>query len=151
MNDPIAGLIPHAGSMCLLESVVAWDERCATAVTGSHTSAANPLRRDGRLSALCLCEYGAQAMAVHGALIARAAGQLPAPGLLVSLREVELKVASVESMAGELRVAVERLAGGAAGLQYAFRVSHEGRELARGRAAIIESRAAARAEVPRRE
>jgi predicted hotdog family 3-hydroxylacyl-ACP dehydratase len=138
----ITALVPHAGSMRLLERLVSWDERCATVVTTSHASPANPLRREGRLSALCLCEYGAQAMAIHGALVARAAGKTPVPGLLVSLREIELRVASVESMAGELCVAVERLADGAAGLQYAFRVSHEGTELARGRAAIIESRVA---------
>jgi predicted hotdog family 3-hydroxylacyl-ACP dehydratase len=150
MSDQIgiAGLVPHAGTMCLLERVVAWDERCATVATASHASAVNPLRRAGRLSALCLCEYGAQAMAAHGALVARSSGAPPASGLLVSLREVELKVESVDSMTGELCVEVERLAHGAGGLQYAFRVSHEGTELARGRAAIIESRAAARTSAP---
>lgn len=136
----IRELVPHAGSMCLLEEVVAWDGRGATVVTRSHASPANPLRREGRLTAICLCEYGAQAMAVHGALVARASGQVLVPGFLVSLRDVELAVTSVESLPGELRVEVERLAGGAGGLQYRFRVSHAGEELARGRAAVIESR-----------
>ena len=139
----VAGLLPHAAAMCLLERVLAWDERGATVATCSHAEPNNPLRRGGRLSALCLCEYGAQAMAVHGALVAQAAGGTLQPGLLVSLREVELAVETVDSLPGELIVKVERLAVGSAGLQYRFEVHHAGRALARGRAAIIESRSTA--------
>ena len=117
----VRDLVPHAGSMCLLEEVVAWDAQRATVITRSHTSPSNPLRRQARLSALCLCEYGAQAMAVHGALVAQAAGRALAPGLLVSLREVELAVTSIESLPGELRIQVERLAARqSAGFSIAF-------------------------------
>ncbi len=144
----IRGLIPHSGSMCLLEDVVSWDERTATILTRSHAAPGNPLRRNGRLSAICLCEYGAQAMAAHGALVGRATGQVAVPGVLVSLRDVELAVTTVESLPRELRVEVERLAGGSAGLQYRFSVSHAGVELVRGRAAVIESRSAGRAGGP---
>ena len=77
-------------------------------------------------------------MAVHGGLMARAMGGKPTPGLLVSLREVALSVDFVESLEGELLVEVERLEAGAAGRQYAFRVTHRDVELARGRAAVIE-------------
>ena len=141
----VSDLVPHAGSMCLLEGLAAWDAEGATFVTRSHASPANPLRRSGRVSALCLCEYGAQAMAVHGALIARASGREPAPGLLVSLREVQFFATSVETLPDELRVEVRRLEGGSGGLQYRFLVTHAGRELARGRAAVIESRDGAQA------
>jgi predicted hotdog family 3-hydroxylacyl-ACP dehydratase len=144
----VRDLLPHAGSMCLLEGLVGWDAEGATLVTRSHASTVNPLRRSDRLSALCLCEYGAQAMAVHGALIARASGRGPAPGLLVSLRDVEFFATSVESLPDELRVEVKRLAGSAGGLQYRFLVTHAGRELARGRAAVIESRDGAQAPAP---
>lgn len=139
----VATLVPHAGSMCLLERVVAWDASFATVATRSHLASGNPLRRAGRLSALCLCEYGAQAMAVHGALVARAEGRSLAPGLLVSLREVELAVDRVENLPGELLATAWRLTGGHGGLQYRFEVSHRGRRLAGGRAAVIESRSRA--------
>lgn len=150
MNEhiEIAQLVPHAGSMCLLERVLAWDASWATAATRSHLAPGNPLRRAGRLSALCLCEYGAQAMAIHGALLARAEGRSLPPGLLVSLREVELAVDRVENLPDELLVTAWRLAGGPAGLQYRFEVSHRGRRLAGGRAAVIESRSKATATVP---
>jgi predicted hotdog family 3-hydroxylacyl-ACP dehydratase len=144
----VAELVPHAGTMCLLERVVSWNASGATAATRSHSAPGNPLRRAGTLSALCLCEYGAQAMAVHGALAARAEGRALAPGLLVSLREVEFALDSVDTLSGELLVTVERLAGGPAGLQYRFEVSHGGRQLAIGRAAIIESRSTVRATDP---
>jgi len=144
VNDgiDIRALVPHAGTMCLLEQVVDWNADGATVVTRTHQAAWNPLRRRNALSSICLCEYGAQAMAVHGALVARASGKPVAPGLLVALREVELFVASVENLPGELRVEVERLSGGAGGLQYRFCVSHGGAAVALGRAAIIESRTA---------
>lgn len=135
----IRALVPHAGTMCLLDEVVDWNAERATVVTRTHRAPGNPLRRRDGLSAICLCEYGAQAMAVHGALVARASENVLAPGLLVSLREVELFVASADALPGELCVEVERL-GGAGGLQYRFFISHAGAVIARGRAAIIESR-----------
>lgn len=139
--EDVAALVPHAGTMCLLERVLDWDQVGITLATTTHASPANPLRRHGRLDAIHLCEYGAQAMAVHGALAARSRGATRAPGMLVSLREVVWSARSVEALAGELIVRAERLQAGAAGLQYAFRVSHGGVELARGRAAVIEGAA----------
>ena len=132
-----AALIPHAGSMCLLDEVAAWDAAAIHARTQSHRRADNPLRSDGRLRALHLCEYGAQAMAVHGGLLARAAGTVAAPGYLVSLRAVDLRVARIDDLAGALDVHAECLLAGEASWQYAFRVVHAGTEIARGRAAVI--------------
>jgi predicted hotdog family 3-hydroxylacyl-ACP dehydratase len=130
-------LIPHAGTMCLLDDVVAWDAASIHMRTSSHRRADHPLRSDGRLRALHLCEYGAQAMAVHGGLVARAAGGAAAPGYLVSLRGVELEVERIDDLPRPLDVHAECLLGGGDGWQYAFRVEHDGVVLARGRAAVI--------------
>jgi len=132
-----APLIPHAGAMCLLDEVVAWDAATIHARSRSHHSMDNPLRGDGRLRAVHLCEYGAQAMAVHGGLLARAAGTQAAPGYLVSLRAVELAVGRIDDLAGALDVHAERLLGGDGSWQYAFRVEHAGTRIAGGRAAVI--------------
>lgn len=132
-----SALIPHQGTMCLLDTVMAWDDERIHARTASHARSDNPLRGDGRLRSLHLCEYGAQAMAVHGGLLARAAGGRAAPGLLVSLRDVELARAYVDDLAGELDVHAERLLAGAQSWQYAFRVEHAGVLIARGRAAVM--------------
>jgi len=139
LKPGIRELIPHGDAMCLLGRIVSWNERGAVLATATHSDPANPLRRHGRLHAINLCEYGAQAMAVHGGLVAHAADRRPMPGLLVSLRDVVLSVSHVEALEGELIIEVERLQGGAAGLQYAFRATHRGEALARGRAAVIEA------------
>ena len=136
-----SALIPHQGLMCLLDTVVDWDHTRIHARTESHRRADNPLRSDGLLRALHLCEYGAQAMAVHGGLIARAAGTRAAPGLLVSLRAVELHVARVDNLADALDVHAERLLSGEGSWQYAFRVEHAGAMLASGRAAVMVAQA----------
>lgn len=130
-------LIPHQGSMCLLDTVVGFDDTHIHARSASHARADNPLRRDDRLHALHLCEYGAQAMAVHGGLLAAAAGGSAAPGFLVSLRDVQLACEFVEDLAGTLEVYGERLLAGEQSWQYAFRVEHEGTLIASGRAAVM--------------
>src|SRR5690242_21453201 len=107
-------LIPHAGTMCLLDAVLEHDATRIHAVSTTHTHPGNPLRAEGRLHAVVLCEYGAQAMAVHGALLARERGGRAQPGYLVSLREVVLQIEYAENLPGPLDVFAEQLldAGG---------------------------------------
>jgi predicted hotdog family 3-hydroxylacyl-ACP dehydratase len=132
-----AHLIPHAGSMCLLDAVLAWDADTLEAASEGHLRPDHPLRGARGLHAVHLAEYGAQAMAVHGALLARARGvETARPGMLVSLREVRLSVEHVPSH-GRLDVHAQCLYADDAGAQYAFRVEHAGRVLASGRAAVI--------------
>jgi predicted hotdog family 3-hydroxylacyl-ACP dehydratase len=132
-----AHLIPHAGTMCLLDAVIAWDERTIHAVSEGHARADNPLRGPGGLHAVHLAEYGAQAMAVHGALLARARGiETVRPGMLVSLRGVQLHAEYVEPD-GHLDVHAECVSADAGGAQYAFRVEQRGCLLASGRTTVI--------------
>lgn len=130
-------LIPHTGDMCLLDDVVAWDATHLHARSASHQRRDNPLRADGVLHAINLCEYAAQAMAVHGALRERAAGAVARPGFLVALREVALHVERIDDLAGKLQVHVECLLALPDSLQYGFRVEHRGQVLAAGRAAVM--------------
>lgn len=132
-----AHLIPHQGSMCLLDAVCAWDDARIHARTNSHRRASNPLRRNGQLHAVHLCEYGAQAMAVHGALLARAHGATAKPGYLVSLREIDLHVQRIDDLPEALSVMAERLLHTANSWQYTFRIEHEGTIVASGRAAVL--------------
>jgi predicted hotdog family 3-hydroxylacyl-ACP dehydratase len=133
----ISSLVPHAGSMCLLERVIEWDDRHVVLETATHRSPENPLRSNGRLRALHLCEYGAQAMVVHGGLRGTVTGVKPKPGMLVSLRAVKLTCEYVEDLPGDLRVEAECLQADAASLQYSFRVRHGETLLAEGRAAVV--------------
>src|SRR5437763_16790238 len=82
----IRRLIPHAGTMCLLDSVLGWDDESIVCTANTHRDESNQLRRDGRLSALHALEYGAQAAAFHGGLRARAAGASAPTCCLSALR-----------------------------------------------------------------
>jgi len=135
-------LIPHRGSMCLLDRVIAWDDERIHLAAESHRDANNPLRSDGMLRALHLCEYGAQAMAVHGGLLAQREGTIATPGFLVSLRAVHLYLARVDQLPGALDVHARKLLDGGGSWQYEFRIEHAGQLLADGRAAVVQAGAA---------
>ncbi|AWV06021.1 phosphotransferase [Marilutibacter maris] len=130
----ILGLVPHQGAMCLWNAVLAWDAERIRVRADSHRDPAHPLRRHGRLGAVHLCEYGAQAMAVHGGLLA--ADAPPRAGLLVALRGVALSLARIDDLPGPLIGEAERLADSAAGQLYGFRILHDGRTIAQGRAMV---------------
>jgi predicted hotdog family 3-hydroxylacyl-ACP dehydratase len=135
-------LIPHAGDMCLLDGVLAWDDTTIHATSVSHVLDTHPLRGEHGLHAVHLAEYGAQAMAVHGALRARGQGATaPRPGMLVSLRGVKLAVDRVDTLPGTLHVHAQCLIADEAGAQYTFRIEHDGVDIASGRAAVIHPRA----------
>ena len=134
--DP-AALVPHQGAMCLWQQVVGHDAIHVRLRTVSHRDPANPLRSDGRLRALHLCEYGAQAMAVHGGLLAREAGGMARAGMLVALRDVRLHVSRIDDLPGTLEGTAELLAAGDASQQYAFRIRHGDGVIAEGRATVI--------------
>ena len=132
----IASLVPHQGAMCLWQRVVDFDAASVRVATLSHRDAANPLRGDGLLRAIHLCEYGAQAMAVHGGLLART-GAAPRRGFLVALRGVELHRARIDDLPGELVGHAELLMQSDTSQQYAFRIEHAGTVIATGRAAVM--------------
>ena len=133
----IESLVPHGGAMCLWDEVIAWDPQRITLRSNGHRDPAHPLRSHDRLRAIHLCEYGAQAMAVHGGLRAQAAGGRAAPGLLVALRAVGVHRARIDDLPGPLEGEAELLVDGEGGWQYAFRIAHAGELLAEGRAAVI--------------
>lgn len=133
----IEAMIPHKGAMCLWDEVVDWDAQRIRLRSTGHRDAAHPLRSDGRLRAVHLCEYGAQAMAVHGGLRGAAAGGEPKVGFLVVLRDVQLHVARIDDLADALECEAELLAESAASQQYAFRILHAGDAVAEGRAAVM--------------
>lgn len=132
-----ADLIPHSGTMCLLERIVEWSDERIRLESTTHRSLDNPLRRDGRLRAIHLCEYGAQAMAVHGGLRSQAAGTQAAPGMLVSLRGVQFTRDYIEDLPGALVIEAVCLQASATSLQYTFRITHDSELLAEGRAAVV--------------
>ena len=123
--------------MCLLDSVSEWDDRSIICTSNTHRDPANPLRRDGRLSAVHAFEYAAQAVAVHGGLRARSAGVTAPPGYLAALREARLHVMRLNDVASPLRICAHRLFGEGANAVYECRVSAGDVLLADARITII--------------
>ena len=134
-REDIAALIPHQGGMCLWEHIVEWDDTRIVLETASHRAPDNPLRANGKLRAVHLCEYGAQAMAVHGAL--RAAPRQARPGMLVSLRSVTIARDYIDDLTGALRVEAICLQSAESSQQYSFKITHQGELAAEGRAAVL--------------
>jgi predicted hotdog family 3-hydroxylacyl-ACP dehydratase len=116
----LAALIPHAGSMCLLDSVDAWDDTAIRCISNTHRDAANPLRRKDILSAVHLVEYAAQAMAVHGALLS---GDGPQAGMLGVLRDIRLYVQRIDDLTAPLVVSATRRLARTDGLIYDFDIA----------------------------
>jgi predicted hotdog family 3-hydroxylacyl-ACP dehydratase len=133
----IRRLIPHSGLMCLLDRVIEWDDQSIVCLSNTHRETANPLRRQGQLSAVHAFEYGAQAAAVHGGLRARAAGTMAPPGYLAALRDAHLHVARLDYAPSPLLVYARRLFGDSANTIYECRILADGAPLAEGRITII--------------
>jgi predicted hotdog family 3-hydroxylacyl-ACP dehydratase len=141
--------IPHKGRMCLLDEVLSWDAGRIRCRSVSHRRPDNPLRAYGRLGAACGIEYAAQAMAVHGALIAssaplastlsagvrRSAG--PAVGYLASVRNVALHVLRLDDLEADLVAEAQRITGDGRTVLYEFSVWSDGQTLLSGRASIV--------------
>jgi predicted hotdog family 3-hydroxylacyl-ACP dehydratase len=95
------------------------------------------LRTAGGLLAPNVIEYAAQAMALHGGLLA-AEGSTPSAGFLASARNVRMSVARLDDVEGALQVQARRLSGDERQILYEFAVKAEdGRMLAEGRAVVV--------------
>ena len=131
----IAALVPHAGPMCLLDAVLAWDMTTITCIASSHRSVGNPLAANDRLDAVCGVEYASQAMAVHGGLIGN--GRRPSAGYLASLRDVICSVERLDLLDGDLLVTAELLIAQGAGAIYRFELTCNAKPALSGRAVVV--------------
>ena len=132
-----AELVPHRNRMALIERVLHYDADRIGAESDNHRASDHPLRSRNRLHAVHLCEYGAQSMAVHGALVARDSGGAARPGLLVALRAVDLHVERIDNLPGPLRIDARREHADANAWLYRFEIRHAGQLLAEGRATVM--------------
>ena len=137
MNAPLGrewllANLPHQGAMNLLDTIERWDEVTIHARARRHRAPDHPLRRAGMLPASAGIEYGAQAAAAHGALVAKSASR---GGFLASLRGVVFHAARLDH-AQALEVFAEQLGAAEAGVLYRFEVSGDGLRLVEGRLAV---------------
>lgn len=139
-DRPLAELLPHAGRMRLIDRVLSYDGERIVCEADSHRAPDHPLAIDGRLAAVCGLEYGAQAMAIHGAL---AAGRADAPwsrprvGYLVAAHELTWQVDRLDTLGVPLRIEASRQFGSENQVSYAFTIRAGAHEVMRGRASVV--------------
>ena len=123
--------------MCLLDCVESWDEQQIQCRAVSHRDLDNPLRANDRLNTVCGIEYAAQAMAVHGALLAPKDTTVARVGYLVSVRGTQIHVPRLDNIAADLNIAATCITRSENNILYQFSVSAAGQLLLDGRAAVV--------------
>lgn len=154
-RERIARLLPHGGAMCLLDEVIEWAPRSIRCAASSHRDPGNPLRGPLGLSSMAGIEYGAQAMALHGALSAGAGdtrddgagdqgtgghgdGTAVEPhGVLAAVRGVVLHEPWLDRWPEDLLVQATLVAGDAHTAMYDFALEAGARRLVDGRATVV--------------
>ena len=133
----LCDLIPHHGTMCLLDNIEQWDEERVICNTLTHTHNDNPLRRNGHLHIVHALEYGAQAMAVHGGLLAQQKQEAIRPGYLVAVRNAKFHIDHLDTILTSLTVEAHQLLESGGSLIYEFTISNGDDILAEARATVI--------------
>lgn len=128
--------IPHQGAMCLLAAVNDWNGIEIRCCAHSHAAPDNPLRNAHGLPISAGIEYAAQAMAVHGALLAPI-NHIPELGYLTSVRNVEWWTSRLDDAGEEITIQATRISGNEVSLLYDFSILGNERLLLRGRAAVM--------------
>jgi len=131
----IARVIPHTGSMCLLDGVLECDSHRIRCISGTHRDTNNPMRSVNELSGICGIEYAAQAMAIHGVLCGQIE-QKPGAGYLVSLRDVRCNAMRLDTLHDDLIIDAEKLMGNEALVIYQFTLYAGENEIMSGRATV---------------
>ena len=129
--------------MCLIDEVLDWTGASSRCRSATHRAADHPLRAHGRLSGACGIEYAAQAMAVHGALLAGPADGLPRAGYLASVRGVLIGTRRLDEVRADLVCIAKRIAGDQDTVVYDFVLCEQRQDavetprLLSGRASIV--------------
>lgn len=123
--------------MCLLDGVQHWSEQDIHCLATSHMAPENPLRAHGRLGIANGIEYAAQAMAVHGALLAPVDSTRPKAGYLVSVRGVQMAADRLDTAGTTLEIHAHCLMASDSNMLYEFTLNAAGKTLMQGRAAVM--------------
>lgn len=125
-NNPLtraqfAHLIPHAGTMILIDQVSSWSTHHIYCTSRTHLDNDNPLRLNGSLSAMHLIEYGAQSMAIHGGLLSGKSS----PGYLAAVRGAHFYINNLDTLTGTLHIKASAELKIENGAVYSFRITDD--------------------------
>ena len=133
-------LLPHAGRMRLIDRVVSYDEQRIVCESDSHRAADHPLADAGTLSIVAGLEYGAQAMAIHGGLLAASAEPQRAGarhGFLVAASDLKWHVDRLDTCASPLVIEAVNELRSDNHVAYRFEIRAADATLLTGRASVL--------------
>lgn len=131
-------LLPHAGRMRLIDRIVSYDEQEIVCESNSHRATDHPLAEAGVLSIICGVEYGAQAMAIHGALLAPSDSDARVRhGYLVAASDLRWSVERLDQCAAPLVIKAVSEFRADNQVAYRFEISASGTALLSGRASVV--------------
>jgi predicted hotdog family 3-hydroxylacyl-ACP dehydratase len=124
--------------MCLIDTVQHWDDETIVCTSNTHQNQGNPLRNTQSLPISALIEYGAQAMAIHGALLEKKQGEAMQAGYLAALRNVEFFYqGDVALITSALVVTANRKMASQGNMIYDFLIKANDKDLISGRATVV--------------
>ena len=133
-------LLPHAGRMRLIDRIVSYDEQRIVCESNTHRAADHPLADGGTLSIIAGLEYGAQAMAIHGGLLAAMARPQCARarhGLLVAASDLRWLVERLDACAAPLTIEAVNELRSDQQVAYRFEIRAADLTLLSGRASVL--------------
>jgi len=139
--EQLRHLLPHQGTMCLLERVLECSESSIVCTTRTHLDPDNPLRSASGLGSANAIEYAAQAMALHARLQAGTGDELPANreghGVLGSVRGCRLLSPNLDTYNESLIVQASLVSGDDTMALYSFEVGGKTKTIVTGRATVL--------------
>lgn len=138
-RDKLCQYLPHAGAMCLIDSVLEVDLNRIICFASSHRELDNPLRFEDRLPAVCGFEYVGQATYLHGALTiaeriaAEQVPDTPPVAMVASLRNFKLNAGRLDQFGHDLRIEAEIIAFSMNATSYNFTINAGSEQVMSGR------------------
>lgn len=136
-SEGIAELLPHGPSMQLVDKVISCSPDKIHCQSVNHNSPEHPLKEAGRLPAMALVEYGAQAAAIHAAICQTGVGG-PGEGYIGAIKDLELNCQRLESIEGPIDLYADCELASVNGAIYRFSAQASGSCLATGRLTLIQ-------------
>ncbi len=133
----LAAFLPHAGEMCLIDSVEWWDQSMIRCRASSHRRPTNPLRSATRLEAIVGLEYAAQAMGIHVGLRSQTRSEPDIVGYIGGLRDVVLEREWMDDCLDDLIIEATCVLDDTQNFMYQFALSSGGQAVITGRASIF--------------
>jgi predicted hotdog family 3-hydroxylacyl-ACP dehydratase len=130
-REQIAALIPHGASMSMFDEVVSWDANSILCRSFYTDSSQNPLMSDELLASVLLIEFGAQAAAIHAALLQSSLGAR-GPAYIGAVKQVALHKSCVNTQAA-VDVEANCLLNNANGAIYEVNASQLGERIMSGK------------------